>query len=62
MIEGKQMIIKVAWGKYIGLICILLLGMFSSPASAELVNIVSNSGFESGITQWDSIPMAEAHS
>lgn len=46
------MIIKVAWGKYIGLICILLLGMFSSPASAELVNIVSNSGFESGITQW----------
>ena len=37
--------------EYIGIICILLLAIFISPASAA-INIVSNAGFESGTSPW----------
>ena len=38
--------------KYIGLICILLLGIYPISSSAESGNVVLNPGFESGTTYW----------
>ena len=38
--------------KTAGIICILFLAIFISPASAESINIVSNPGFESGTSPW----------
>lgn len=43
--------INTTWIKHIGLICILLIGFYPGLSSAE-VNIVSNSGFESGTSPW----------
>ena len=37
---------------YIGVICILFLAIFISPASAESINVISNPGFESGTPPW----------
>ena len=44
--------INATWRKYIGLICILLIGFYPGISSAESVNIVSNSGFEFGTSPW----------
>ena len=43
---------NVDWMKYIGLICILLLGIYPISSSAESGNVVLNPGFESGRTYW----------
>ncbi|VVB55281.1 Carbohydrate binding domain protein [uncultured archaeon] len=38
--------------KYIGLICILLLAVYTGPSSAVSTNLILNPGFESGTTYW----------
>jgi hypothetical protein len=44
---------KVLWKSInVGLICFMLFAINLSPSSAELINIVSNPGFESGTTNW----------
>ena len=56
--QNKRKLVSNKIGKRIqrirtaGIICILLLAIFISPASAESINIVSNPGFESGTSPW----------
>lgn len=51
MIE-KKLLRKNTGLRYIGLICILLLGIYPGTSLAESVNIISNTGFETGISGW----------
>ena len=51
----ERRVSRISWewmGKYIGLLCIILLGIFPGMSSAASTNIVINPGFELGIAPW----------
>ncbi|HWQ96139.1 MAG TPA: carbohydrate binding domain-containing protein [Candidatus Methylomirabilis sp.] len=52
MSKKKYKKINMDLRKYIGLICILLVGIYPGISSAGSVNIISGSGFESGTSPW----------
>ena len=52
MLENKILRRNVEWIKKIGIICILILGIYPGISSAETGNIILNPGFESGTANW----------